>query len=107
MDVVIIRPGAHRTSLIDKTYQILDQVDPDSVYQNQLANIKKSGQKILLQTKNDPLDVARVIHKALTDKRPKRYYHVNVSLRFKVLKLLPRALKEWIIRGLLNKKAGS
>ncbi len=52
--------------------------------------------------KDDPNDIAKVVYKAITSKRPKRIYHVNVSLRFKALSVLPRKVKEFALNMLLD-----
>lgn len=98
LKVILIRPGAHKTALIQHSHEVLGKIPKDSLYQEALKYVKKRGQKALNKTKNEPVDVAKVVHKALIAKKPRNIYSINMSSTFKFLPLLPKKWKEYLIR---------
>lgn len=97
MYVSLIRAGGHKTALMKKTLEVLQNVPEDSMFRKALEKIKKTGGKKVMDVKNDPLDVAKTVYRALSAKKPKKIYSVNESALFKFLPLLPEWLKEYVI----------
>jgi NAD(P)-dependent dehydrogenase (short-subunit alcohol dehydrogenase family) len=102
MHVSLIRAGGHKTPLMDKTLEILNNVPEDSLYKNALEKIKDTGGKKVKAVENDPLDVAKVVLKALTAKNPNRIYSVNESNLYRFLSMIPRRVKEFLVIGVLR-----
>jgi NAD(P)-dependent dehydrogenase (short-subunit alcohol dehydrogenase family) len=103
MEVIVIRAGGHQTPFIEKSKEIIGITDPSSIYSSLYKRIKEHGIKILSKKQHEPLDVAKVIYKALTIKNPKHVYNVNVSSLFKLLSMLPERLREEMILNQLKK----
>lgn len=103
MDVIVIRAGGHQTPFIEKSKEIINVSDPSSVFASLYQHIKERATKILSKNQHDPLDVAKIVCKALTIDNPKHVYHVNVSKLFKLLALLPDHWRETIMLHQLKK----
>jgi len=97
MHVVLIRPGGHKTLLMDRTIEVLNDVPQDSLYKNALNKVKDTGIKKVRAVNKDPNEVAKAVFKALQDKRPQRIYRVNESTLYKILSILPRRIKESLV----------
>jgi NADP-dependent 3-hydroxy acid dehydrogenase YdfG len=104
MHVSLIRAGGHKTPLMDKTLEVLNNVPNDSIYLNALKKIKDTGGKKVKAVDKDPVDVAKVVLKALSSKNPKRIYSVNESRLFRFLSAIPRQVKESLVIGALRKE---
>jgi short-subunit dehydrogenase len=103
IQVSLIRPGGHATSLMDKTMKVLNRIPKNSYFREELLIIQKEGSKRILEVKKDPIDVAKVIYKALTDSNPRNIYNVNVSFLYKLLSLIPANLREYLVLRALKK----
>jgi len=103
MPVVLIRPGAHSTTLLDKSRSALADFPDTSLFAKQLKVVRNQGQRIIDQGASDPVEVGKAVLKALKAHNPSRVYHVNVSLRFRAMRFMPRWLKSWILRLVLGK----
>jgi len=100
--VSLIRAGGHNTPLLDKTIKVLENIPEDSIYIDALNKIKEKGGKRVRAVKNDPIDVAQIVLKAITDDFPKRIYSVNESYLYRFLSKLPGRLKEALIHKSLT-----
>lgn len=103
MKVIVIRAGGHKTPFIDLSSKIIEEFDTESRYANLMSKIKIQGQHVLQKTKADPLDIAKIIYKALVCNRPKNTYYVNTSLLFKTLSIFPLHIREQLIHWQLKK----
>ena len=97
MDVVLIRPGGHKTNLLHKTIEILNEVPQDSLFKDALHVVKTTGVKKVMAVNKNPNDVARVVYKAIQDKRPRRIYRISESNIYRFLAVVPRSLKEKLV----------
>jgi short-subunit dehydrogenase len=97
MQVSLIRAGGHKTPLMEKTLEIIENVPEDSIFAYALNKIKETGGKKVRAVQKDPEDVARTVYRAIRDKRPHRIYSVNESNLYKFLSILPRELKEFLV----------
>jgi NAD(P)-dependent dehydrogenase (short-subunit alcohol dehydrogenase family) len=85
IDVVVIQPGAIRTEFDKAALASLDAAsDPDDVYAEFNRSVGRATKEAyekgpLKLLGGDPDDVAEVIEKAITAKRPKTRYHVTPS----------------------------
>jgi NAD(P)-dependent dehydrogenase (short-subunit alcohol dehydrogenase family) len=102
MKVITIRPGGHRTPFIDRSINVLNALDENSLYFEVLKQIKIKGLKVLSQVNKDPMDVSNTILKSLTINNPKKIYHVNVSNLFRMLSFIPEGIREFILLRTLN-----
>jgi short-subunit dehydrogenase len=97
MHVSLIRAGGHMTPLMDRTLEVLSDVPEDSLFENALKKIKETGGKKVQSVSKDPVEFARVVYKALNDRKPRRIYSINESYLYTFLSLLPRKLKESLV----------
>lgn len=97
MPVTLIRPGGHKTSLMDKTIEALNRIPEQSIFVDALEKIRKVGVKKVQKVNKSPEEVAQVVYKAILDPDPKRIYAVNESRLYKTLGLVPRQLKEFLV----------
>ena len=102
MHVSLIRAGGHKTPLMDKTLDVLNNVPEDSIFKSALAKIKETGGKKVRAVNKDPRDVAKAVLKAISAKNPKRIYSVNESGLYKFLTIIPRRVKESLVLGALR-----
>jgi len=103
MEGIVIRAGGHQTHFIKQSSSIISDIDKRSRYSNLLHKINQKAQKLLNEKQSDPADLAAVFFKALTLKRPKKTYYVNVSLLFNFLSLLPSGLREYLMVAQLKR----
>jgi len=96
MKVIKIRPGGHLTPFVSSSKEVISQVDGSSLFTGIMRKTKKTGIDILGKVHHDPIDVAKVILKALKKPNPALVYHVNVSWLFKLLSLIPARVREKI-----------
>ncbi len=104
MHVSLIRAGGHKTPLMDKTLDVLNNVPEDSLYKNPLRKIRDTGGKKVKAVHKDPVDVAKAVLKAVSAKNPKRIYSVNESSLFKFLSIMPRQIKESLVINALRQE---
>jgi len=97
MHVSLIRAGGHKTPLMEKTLDILNNVPDDSLFRNALNKIRETGGKRVISVQKDPLDVARKVFNAVNDEIPNRIYSVNESNLYRFLSILPRSIKESLV----------
>jgi len=104
MHVILIHAGGHKTPLMRKTLDVLDNIQEDSIFKDALNKVKEEGGRRILSVDKDPTDVAKVVYKAINDRNPKRIYSVNESTLYKFIAILPRGIKESLVLGALNRK---
>ena len=102
--LVVIRPGAHNTGLLHHSRAALEQFNSGSKFSRQLEIVKRRGQEVIDRGAADPSAIAPVVIKALGAKRPRRIYHVNVALHFRLLQLLPDAIVRRVFKLVLRTK---
>jgi NAD(P)-dependent dehydrogenase (short-subunit alcohol dehydrogenase family) len=103
MSVIIVRAGGHLTPFISNSMENISTIDRRSLFRSIAAKGGEVGVGILKKVKRDPIEVARVLVHALTVKKPQKVYHVNVSLLFKMLSVIPVQIREMIIGTRLRK----
>jgi NAD(P)-dependent dehydrogenase (short-subunit alcohol dehydrogenase family) len=103
MHVSLIRAGGHKTPLMNKTLEVLNNVPEDSIYKNALEKIKDTGSKKVKAVDKDPRDVAKAVLEAISANNPRRIYSVNESSLFRFLSVIPGRVKESLVIGALRK----
>lgn len=96
----IIRPGAINTPFLDDLNTMQDRIG-NSIYREYLENF---GNKAPKEIHNicDPAQVAAVVIKALSKKKPKRYYHVNNNPKLKIAQKLPHRMRDFFMQRMLK-----
>ena len=100
--VILVRPGAHSTRLLDKSRDLLDAFPATSLFHGPLSVARDKGQAIIDKGAADPSAVGKVVVSALSTARPRHIYHVNVSGRFYAMSVMPRRIKEFILKRVLG-----
>ena len=96
--VICIRPGAFKTNMqAGVTGQFEEMVNSTKLYKNQLT--KMQGMMITELNKAKPAELfAKTYIKAVTSKKPKKYYKINNSFKMKVLNILPKGIQDWVFK---------
>ena len=93
--VVCIRPGAFKTKMqAGVTSQFDEMVKNTKMYKTPLEKMQKMMVDELEKAK--PAEIfAKTFIKAVTSKKPKRYYKTNNSFKMKMLSKLPVGMQDW------------
>lgn len=101
--VVLIRPGAIDTKMIDVSTTKLDKfVDNTTHYKTNSARFKKIVDGVE-NKKIHPSKIADLVYKVNTKKKPKYVYKINRNAGLIILDILPDRLQNYIIRKILTK----
>ena len=95
MKVVIIQPGAIATSLPQKTLDVYSKYLEKSIFKDQLSRVWSVLGK---EKYGEPEDVAKIVHKALKRKNPKKRYKVNNNKQRRILEYLPTSVADFMIK---------
>lgn len=100
--VIVIRPGAVKTTLLNDSTTALDRfVDKTENYKVNANKFKKIVNSV--ENKNvAPQKIAKVINKALKKKNPKYVINVNRNFLLRLLNFLPHRLQVKIISWILK-----
>ena len=102
--VVIVRPGAVNTSLIDVSTTKIDSfVDNTKLYNTNADRFRKIVNNVESR-KIDPSKIADLIYKILLKKKPKYVYAINRNPLLLLLNALPDRLQNYIIKKILLSK---
>ena len=102
--VVVIRPGAIDTSMIDVSTAQLDTfVNNTQLYECNAKKFKEIVDKIEAR-KIPPEKIANLINKVLAKKKPRYVYRINRNPLLVLLNIMPKRLQNWIIKKTLQPK---
>ena len=100
--VITLRPGAVKTPLLIDSEREMEELNNNTkLYKNTITKFKhivdkEQGSGV------DPNKVANLVFKILNKKNPKHIYSINVSLKLKLLSLLPSKLQIKIFKMILK-----
>ncbi|MBD3230348.1 MAG: SDR family NAD(P)-dependent oxidoreductase [Candidatus Lokiarchaeota archaeon] len=101
--VIIIEPGRIKTPIWDKGKKLFEKFS-ESIFSERA---KKIGEYAIEKGKTKglpPIEVAKVIHRALTKKKPKlRYLIASNKFEYKIIKILPEPWLDKKIKKKLKK----
>ena len=102
--VVIIRPGAVNTSLLDVSTDKINKFEKETeLYKYNAEQFKKITNKV--EARKIPADkIALLTLKILKKKKPKYVYKINRNFLLLLLNALPDRLQNWIIKKILLSK---
>ena len=102
--VVVIRPGAVNTSLLEVSTTKIDRfLDETKTYENNAYNFRKITESVESR-KIPPEKIGNLILKVLSKKEPKYVYKINRNPLLLLLNALPQRFQNFIIRKILEKK---
>jgi NAD(P)-dependent dehydrogenase (short-subunit alcohol dehydrogenase family) len=96
----IIRPGAINTPFLDNLNSMDERIG-DSSFRSFLENFARKAPKEIHNI-CEPETVAAVVVKALTKKKPKRYYHVNNNPKLRMAQMLPHRWRDYFMQRMLK-----
>ncbi len=97
MKVILIQPGRVSTPIWDKGEELLKQ-EEKSIFMKYAKRLGKQAIKKGKTTGIAPIEVAKVIHKALTEKKPKlRYLIAPNTFKYRLIKFLPEKLVDKLV----------
>ena len=103
--VVLIRPGAIDTGMIDISQESLNRfVEKTEYYKDNSRKFKH----IVVSVENKkipPSKIANLIYKVSEKRKPKYVYKINRNKSLLLLNLLPKTLQNRIIKRILTKKS--
>lgn len=102
IDVVVLRPGAVKTSMLGDSTTALDKFcQKTTLYNCNAKRFKSIVEKV--EAKNiPPKKVAKLTAKILKAKRPSLVYSINRNPLLLLLNVLPQRLQTWIIKLILK-----
>ena len=102
--VIVIRPGAINTSLIDDSIENVERIEKESVlYKDNAPLFKKIVENNESKT-IEAIKLAKLIKKILDKKRNKLLYKINLNPKLIFLSILPKRMQLFIIKKLISKK---
>jgi len=99
---VIIRPGAIRTEIMERTVQFKTPI-AKTVFKNEFNSFIQSVTKYIGKI-SSPEQVAKIVLKAGIVKKPKRIYKINHNPLVTLLSVLPGSLQEKVVIMNLHKQ---
>lgn len=102
--VVVIRPGAVSTDLLDNSTRELDKFTKNTkLYSYNASKFKEIVDKVESK-KIHPQKIAELIYKITTKKKPRYVYNINRNPGLILLSSLPKRLQNYIIKKILTSK---
>ena len=102
--VIILRPGAINTSLIDESIKNVERIEKETVlYKDNAPLFKSIVQKNESKT-IEAIKLAKLIEKIVAKKRNKLLYKINLNHKLILLSCLPKRLQLYIIKKLISKR---
>lgn len=104
IDVVVLRPGAVKTSLLNVSISELDKMCENTVIHKDASKNFRNIVNSVESKSISPEKVSEKIFKIENKKHPKYVYSLNNNLALKLLNLLPHKLQVKVISKILKKK---
>ena len=102
--VVVIRPGAVNTSLLDVSTTRIDRFEKETeLYKYNASKFKEITNKVESR-KIPPSKIANLAYKISLKKKPKYIYKINRNPLLLLLNALPQKTQNWIIKKILLSK---
>lgn len=102
IDLVLIRPGAINTKLTTDMKSIVNPIHKSNYEKYFHAFTKMANADIGKMV--EPAQVAQLILKSLTAKKPKQIYSINSNAKIALLTLFPKKWRDSLIIGALKKE---
>lgn len=102
--VIILRPGAINTGLIDESIRNVERIEKETIlYKDNAPLFRKIVEKNESKT-IEPIRLAKLINKILKKKNPKLLYKINLNFKLILLSMLPQKLQLYIIKKMISPK---
>ena len=100
MKVIKIQPGAFKTRFMTETEDEYRKYIEKSLFRNQISRIWP----VLAKEKeksSDPIIIAKLVHKIMKKKYPRRCYKIKINRSRQILEYLPTPLADFLIKHLI------
>ena len=102
--VVVIRPGAVNTSLLDVSTQKIEKFSENTAnFKYNAERFKRITNKVEAR-KIAPEKIANLTNKIVLKKKPKYIYKINRNPLLLLMHMLPKHMQNWLIKKILLKK---
>ena len=102
--VVLVRPGAIDTGMLNVSQQKLDKfVNETSLYKTNSLKFKEIVDRVESK-KAPPKKVADLIYRINGKKKPRYVYKINRNIGLLLLNMTPKRFQNWIIKKILLPK---
>ena len=102
--VIILRPGAINTGLIDESIRNVERIEKETVlYKDNAPLFRKIVEKNESKT-IEAIKLAKLINKILNKKNPKLLYKINLNCKLILLSILPKRMQLYIIKKMITPK---
>lgn len=102
--VIILRPGAINTGLIDESIRNVERIEKETVlYKDNAPLFRKIVEKNESKT-IEAIKLAKLINKILNKKNPKLLYKINLNFKLILLSILPKRMQLYIIKKMITPK---
>ena len=102
--VVLIRPGAIDTGMIDASMEKLNEFVDSTTYYKENSQKFKDIVESVESRKIHPNKIANLIYRVNKKKKPKCVYKINRNKSLLLLNALPKSMQNWIIKKILTRK---
>lgn len=100
--VIVVRPGAIDTGLIDESMKNVERIEKETIlYQDNAKLFKKIVAKNEAKT-IPPLKLAKLIDAIIIKKRNRLVYSINLNIKLIILSMLPRRWQLAIIKKMIT-----
>ena len=103
--VVVIRPGAVNTSLLDVSTTRIDKFSKETKYYSYNAEKFKSITDKVESRKIPPEKIADLAYKISNKKKPRYVYKINRNPLLLMMHILPKRTQTWAIKKILMSKS--
>ena len=102
--VVVIRPGAIKTKMIDNSNERIDKFTENTSNYSQMATRFRDIINGIQSKTISPDKIAKLVSKILNKKKPKYIYKINRNKLLLLYNILPRRFQNWVIKKILLPK---
>ena len=102
--VIILRPGAIKTTLIDESIKNVERIEKETILYKENAKlfrkiVEKNESKTI-----EPIKLSKLVRKILDKKNPRLLYSINKNNKLILLSILPKRVQLSIIKKMITPK---
>ncbi|MCR4561794.1 MAG: SDR family NAD(P)-dependent oxidoreductase [Bacilli bacterium] len=102
--VIIIRPGAVNTGLIDDSLRNVERIEKETLLYKENAPLFKDIVKKNESKTIEPRKIAKLYLKVLKKRKPRLIYSINLNPKLKLLSALPKRMQLYLIKKMITPK---
>lgn len=102
--VIIVRPGAINTGLLDDSIRNVERIEKETVLYKDNAPLFKSIVEKNESKTIDPAKMAKLYERIVSVRKPKLLYKINLNPKLILLSMLPKRTQLYIIKRMITKR---